>query len=153
MNMKVRDVALWSLGAVACVFACMTPGNPASTQSAEAPLPQAPGAKAAATPAKIETPPPVASMKPASPPPPPASTEPAPLARSAAVQPSATPAASRGKTPPKTQNDCKACNGDWGIHGLSPTPSCNCRTTDGGKLPGRLWLKLHAPRENRTSTF
>jgi hypothetical protein len=40
---------------------------------------------------------------------------------------------SPAKTPPRTEKDCKACNGEWGIHGLAQTPSCNCRTTDGGK--------------------
>lgn len=25
------------------------------------------------------------------------------------------------------------CNGEWGIHGLSQTPGCNCRTTDSGE--------------------
>lgn len=34
---------------------------------------------------------------------------------------------------PTTEEGCKACNGLWGVHGISPTPSCNCRTTDGGR--------------------
>ena len=33
----------------------------------------------------------------------------------------------------QTESDCKACNGTWGVHGISPTPSCNCRTSDAGK--------------------
>jgi hypothetical protein len=36
------------------------------------------------------------------------------------------------RSAPKTQRDCKSCNGDWGIHGIAQTPSCVCRTTDGG---------------------
>jgi hypothetical protein len=36
-------------------------------------------------------------------------------------------------TPPATAEACKTCNGVWAVHGLSQTPSCNCRTTDGGK--------------------
>jgi hypothetical protein len=28
---------------------------------------------------------------------------------------------------------CKACRGDWGAHGLSPVPGCNCRTADSGR--------------------
>lgn len=35
--------------------------------------------------------------------------------------------------PPRTANGCRACNGVWGVHGIAPEESCNCRTTDGGK--------------------
>lgn len=31
------------------------------------------------------------------------------------------------------QQQCTQCNGEWGIHGLSQTPGCNCRTTDYGQ--------------------
>jgi hypothetical protein len=34
---------------------------------------------------------------------------------------------------PQSEAECRACNGDWGVHGISQIPSCNCRTTDGGK--------------------
>jgi hypothetical protein len=34
---------------------------------------------------------------------------------------------------PTTEEGCKACNGIWGVHGIAATPSCNCRTTDGGR--------------------
>lgn|GEM_PF-2084691 len=27
---------------------------------------------------------------------------------------------------------CRACDGDWGAHGLASTVGCNCRTTDAG---------------------
>jgi hypothetical protein len=39
-------------------------------------------------------------------------------------------------TYPPVQNaeTCKSCNGDWARHGLAETESCNCRTTDGGKV-------------------
>ena len=29
--------------------------------------------------------------------------------------------------------ECTRCNGDWGVHGLDPTPGCNCRTNDAGR--------------------
>jgi hypothetical protein len=38
---------------------------------------------------------------------------------------------------PSTADACRACHGDWGVHGLSDatsqTESCNCGTNDGGK--------------------
>lgn len=41
------------------------------------------------------------------------------------------------QAPPSTVDACRACNGDWGMHGLSDTisqtESCDCRTNDGGK--------------------
>jgi hypothetical protein len=40
------------------------------------------------------------------------------------------PAAAR---PPLTEEQCRACAGEWGVHGLAQAPSCNCRTADGGK--------------------
>ena len=59
-----------------------------------------------------------------------ASGGPAPAGATPATAATASaPPASR----PTTEEGCKACNGLWGLHGLSPTPSCNCRTTDGGK--------------------
>jgi len=55
-------------------------------------------------------------------------------------------AAPRPPTPPETSavvstwplrastpEECVACHGEWGIHGLSETESCNCRTSDAGK--------------------
>jgi hypothetical protein len=41
--------------------------------------------------------------------------------------PAAAPAVAR------TAKECKACRGEWGVHGLAEEASCNCRTTDGGK--------------------
>jgi hypothetical protein len=35
--------------------------------------------------------------------------------------------------PPTTAEACRLCRGDWGIHGLLQTETCNCRTNDGGK--------------------
>jgi hypothetical protein len=128
MKVKARDVALWSLGAMLLAFvvalACMTQST--STHPNEAPAAESPNAQALAVPPPaVETPSPVASTAPASPPPP-SSSEPAPPAASA-------PTPSRAKPSPQAEKDCKACNGDWGIHGLAQTPSCNCRTRDGGK--------------------
>lgn len=34
---------------------------------------------------------------------------------------------------PRTQEECKACNGEWGPHGLAQVTSCLCRTSDAGK--------------------
>ena len=38
---------------------------------------------------------------------------------------------------PQTEAECRACNGDWGIHGMldshNDRPSCLCRTRDAGK--------------------
>jgi hypothetical protein len=39
----------------------------------------------------------------------------------------------RPRSRPESERECKTCNGAWGIHGLAQTPSCNCRTSDGGK--------------------
>src|SRR5262245_4637989 len=36
-------------------------------------------------------------------------------------------------TPPVTAEACRACRGQWGVHGLDDKESCNCGTTDGGK--------------------
>jgi hypothetical protein len=46
-----------------------------------------------------------------------------------------TAASTRGPTPlsAKTPEECSACGGAWGKHGLSQTDSCNCKTNDGGK--------------------
>lgn len=35
--------------------------------------------------------------------------------------------------PPTTEEGCRACNGDFGAHGIDPTPKCLCRTKDAGK--------------------
>src|SRR5207342_1925941 len=37
------------------------------------------------------------------------------------------------QVPPPTPEACRACRGDWGVHGLADKETCNCRTTDGGK--------------------
>jgi hypothetical protein len=37
------------------------------------------------------------------------------------------------ETAPLTAEACRACDGDFGPHGLDPTPRCNCRTQDPGK--------------------
>jgi hypothetical protein len=42
------------------------------------------------------------------------------------------PPAARSATP-ATAEACRACNGDFGVHGLDPTPRCLCRTHDAGK--------------------
>jgi hypothetical protein len=129
MNVKVRDVALWSLGATVLAFAvavaCMTQTtrtNPNETPPAPAPETHETRAQPA-----VETPPPAASAGPSSPVTT-ASAEPAPPQHT-----STAPSASRVKPPPQAEKDCRACNGEWGIHGLAQTPSCNCRMKDAGK--------------------
>src|SRR5215471_11228059 len=57
---------------------------------------------------------------------------PAPVPAGPAAAPAAVTAADRG-TPPRTPEECHACRGDWGVHGLAPTAACNCRTSDAGK--------------------
>jgi hypothetical protein len=34
---------------------------------------------------------------------------------------------------PTTPETCRACNGDWGPHGLAQKETCLCRTKDAGK--------------------
>jgi hypothetical protein len=50
----------------------------------------------------------------------------------AAALPAAPPAADAGM--PQIAEACRACNGDFGVHGLDPTPRCLCRMLDAGKL-------------------
>ena len=47
--------------------------------------------------------------------------------------PAPMPASAAAPPAPRTPEDCRACRGDWGVHGLAGVASCNCRTTDGGK--------------------
>lgn len=35
---------------------------------------------------------------------------------------------------PRSASECKACNGEWGVHGLLQVESCLCRTHDVGKV-------------------
>lgn len=49
---------------------------------------------------------------------------------------SAAPVVRAPTTPPspaRTPEACRACNGEWGQHGLSQEPSCLCRTRDHGR--------------------
>ncbi|HEX6271970.1 MAG TPA: hypothetical protein VFZ53_02975 [Polyangiaceae bacterium] len=90
------------------------------------------------------------TVEPASPPPPASDAPPlapAPAAPSAppASPPPASPSAdTKAPTPlvpavrrkgarPRTETECRTCNGAWGVHGLSQKPDCNCRTSDAGK--------------------
>ena len=34
---------------------------------------------------------------------------------------------------PASEADCRACGGDWAVHGILPQPSCLCPTSDVGK--------------------
>src|SRR5216110_3273672 len=43
------------------------------------------------------------------------------------------PAAGLTAKPPSTASECKACNGEWGVHGLVQVESCLCRTHDSGR--------------------
>jgi hypothetical protein len=53
--------------------------------------------------------------------------------RHATAPRSAPPATGASPPSPRTQAECKACNGEWGPHGLLQVASCLCRTTDAGK--------------------
>jgi len=46
--------------------------------------------------------------------------------------PTNAPAAARAQSP-RTADECQACRGDWGRHGLAQQESCNCRTSDAGR--------------------
>lgn len=52
---------------------------------------------------------------------------------SSSSSPPAPAAETRRAAPPPTEDECRACRGVWGKHGIAETPSCNCRTNDGGK--------------------
>jgi len=128
-----RNVSFWSSVAVLVALACAKPS--AGTH------PDATPATAAAETATATSVAPVPPAETA----PPASASAAPLASVRTVEPaappSAQPASSRAesalapsrKPPPRTERECKACNGEWKKHGIAPAASCNCRTTDGGK--------------------
>jgi len=49
------------------------------------------------------------------------------------VVPAPPPPAARGDAVPRTAEGCRACRGDFGVHGLGGTPRCLCRTHDAGK--------------------
>jgi hypothetical protein len=44
----------------------------------------------------------------------------------------ARPPAAGPARPPSSASECRACNGEWGVHGLVQVESCLCRTKDGG---------------------
>jgi hypothetical protein len=57
--------------------------------------------------------------------------------RTTKPQPSTVEPAQRSATSrhnPTSQEECRACNGAWGRHGLVQTEGCNCRTKDAGKI-------------------
>jgi hypothetical protein len=43
------------------------------------------------------------------------------------------PAAGLTAKPPSTEAECRACKGEWAVHGLVQLESCLCRTKDVGK--------------------
>lgn len=49
------------------------------------------------------------------------------------VAPRTSTAVATPRSAPATQEECNACRGKWGRHGLAQVPSCLCRTTDAGK--------------------
>ena len=79
--------------------------------------------------AETSPPAPMTSSEPS----PPLATEPATPASTTKTPAPLVPAVRRNRERPKTERECKACNGSWGVHGLSQQPACNCRTSDGGK--------------------
>ena len=50
------------------------------------------------------------------------------------AQPQPTAVASVPATKSTTPEACKACNGEWGTHGLAQKEGCLCRTKDAGKV-------------------
>ena len=48
------------------------------------------------------------------------------------VEPAQRSATSRPK--PANPEECRACNGVWGKHGMAQAEGCNCRTKDAGKI-------------------
>jgi len=122
MIAKDRTGSLWPLRRV--LLALLAPA--CVTQSTSVPVETAPESEAA----------PAAATAPVVPSP--VATPTAETAQTRATAETQLPApattiAPRRAAPPQSERDCKACNGDWGVHGISPTPSCNCRTSDGGK--------------------
>jgi len=55
-----------------------------------------------------------------------------PAQKSEAGQLAAAPATAPAATP-TTEEGCRACNGDFGPHGIDQTPRCLCRTKDAGR--------------------
>jgi hypothetical protein len=45
----------------------------------------------------------------------------------------ARPAAAGPQQAPQNESECRACKGEWGIHGLAQVVSCLCRAHDAGK--------------------
>src|SRR5450759_4309113 len=56
-----------------------------------------------------------------------------PAIAAASTSPTAPPRASVMPSP-STLEECRACNGEWGRHGLAQKESCLCRTKDAGCL-------------------
>ena len=57
-----------------------------------------------------------------------------PAQKAEAGQVAAPPATATTLATPTTPEGCRACNGDFGPHGIEPTPRCNCRTKDAGRF-------------------
>lgn len=57
----------------------------------------------------------------------------APASAAASTSPTASPRASL-KPSPSTPEECRACGGLWGRHGLAQKEGCLCRTKDAGKV-------------------
>ena len=110
----------------AALLACRAPST--ERVAPASPVLEAPPSE----PAPIASAPPAASAPPIAEKPVVEATPAAP-ATSTPLSATTPPATRQRKPPPQNQRDCKACNGDWKIHGISQTPSCNCRTKDDGK--------------------
>jgi hypothetical protein len=46
----------------------------------------------------------------------------------------ARPPAVVARRAPQSESECRACNGEWGPHGLRQNESCLCHTHDAGKV-------------------
>jgi hypothetical protein len=119
-----RKIASWLFGVAVLALACARQSG--ETPAGTAAVVEAPPTKQAApiSPARPASSAPVVEAPPVVPAPPVAE----------AATPSAPVASTRARRmPPQNEHDCKACNGEWRVHGIAPKPSCNCRTSDGGK--------------------
>lgn len=50
----------------------------------------------------------------------------------ARVQSKPQAASAEARTEPRNEEECRACQGEWGRHGLANVESCICRTRDAG---------------------
>jgi len=60
-------------------------------------------------------------------------SSPPPVRDAGHAAPAKTAESAKTAEPPKTAEDCRACGGEFGTHGINPTPRCICGTRDAGR--------------------